>query len=403
MVHLKDRWLEPMIYERLKTWFWCGVMGELYGSAIENRFANDLEDFLTWLDDEKKVPRTVFDASFQPSRLETLRTRNSAAYKGLHALMLKYGAEDFFWKADVQEIYNMGESLDIHHLFPKKWCIDNNIHRNIYDSVVNKTSISYKANRKIGGDSPSSYLKKIQNDEQVGLSDFQMDEILETHLIEPGVFRNNDFTEFIHQRSIKLVEIIYKAMGKLDSMPDDIALFGYGSEEEKRKRLLKQLEAGESSLVEFKSSMRWDVKASMLDKKMEGIILKSIAAFNNGYGGTLMIGVKDQGEILGLEDDYKTLKEHNRDYFEIHLRNLINENFGKDFATTQLKISFPVIEDKEMCHIDIERGKTPKYLKFSVDNGPKQEKFYVRSGNSSQELNIIEASKYINDRFKQIS
>jgi hypothetical protein len=80
---------------------------------------------------------------------------------------------------------------------------------------------------------------------------------------------------------------------------------------------------------------------------------------------------------------------------------LINANFGKDFATSQLKITFPVIHDKEICHIDVKRGKTPKYLKLSVKNGPKQERFYVRSGNSSQELNIDEAAKYINDRFTQ--
>ncbi len=403
MVHLKDRWLEPMIYERLKTWFWCGVMGELYGSAIENRFANDIEDFLKWLNDEKQIPRTVFDASFHPNRLETLRTRNSAAYKGLHALLLKYGAEDFFWNANVQEIYNMGESLDIHHLFPKKWCIDQGISYKIYDSVVNKTPISYKANRKIGGDAPSKYLKKIQKDEQVGLSDFQMDVILESHLIDPGAFRNDDFTELIHQRSVKLVEIVYTAMGKLESMPDDVALFGYGSLEEKRKRLLNQLKAKESSLIEFKSTLRWNVKANMVDKKMEDVILKNIAAFNNVYGGTLMVGVNDDGEVIGLDEDYKTLKEPNKDHFELHLRNLINENFGKEFATSQLLITFPVLDDKEFCHIEIARGKTQKYLKISENNELKQESFFVRSGNTTQKLSIDEASRYINARFKQSS
>ena len=403
MVHLKDRWLEPMIYERLKTWFWCGVMGELYGSAIENRFANDIEDFLKWLNDEKQIPRTVFDASFHPNRLETLRTRNSAAYKGLHALLLKYGAEDFFWNANVQEIYTMGESLDIHHLFPKKWCIDQGISYKIYDSVVNKTSISYKANRKIGGDAPSKYLKKLQKDEQVGLTDFEMDAILETHLIDPGAFRNDDFSDFIHQRSVKLVEIIYTAMGKLASMPDEIALFGYGLDEEKKRRLIDQLKTDESDSIEFKSSMRWSMNANMVDKKMEEVILKTISAFNNGYGGTLFIGVNDQKQVIGLEHDYKTLKEANKDQFEVHLRNLINENFGKDFATTQVRIDFPIIEEKEICHIEVNRGKSPKYLAVCVPNGPRQEKFYVRSGNTTQDLNIDAAAKYINDRFKQLS
>jgi hypothetical protein len=231
MAHLGKRWLEPKIYKRLSEWFWCGVMGELYGGAIENRFANDLEDFLLWVDDDTKLPRTVFDASFHPSRLETLRTRNSAAYKGLHVLVLRNGAEDFFWKANVQELDNMGEALDIHHLFPKNWCEKNGISKKIYDSAVNKTPISYKANRKIGGEAPSQYLRRIQDDAQVGIDDANMDNILDTHLVDPGAFRSDDFVQFMHLRSIRLVELIYDAMGKQNSLPDEIALFDYGSQQ----------------------------------------------------------------------------------------------------------------------------------------------------------------------------
>jgi len=403
MVHLKERWLEPKINDRLSQWFWCGVMGELYGSAIENRFANDLEDFLLWVEDESKTPRTIFDASFHPSRLETLRTRNSAAYKGLHVLTLRNGAQDFFWKATIQELDNMGEALDIHHIFPKKWCANKGIHRNVYDSAVNKTPISYKANRKIGGDAPSAYLQKIQKEEQVGLTDLGMDDILETHLIDPGTMRTNDFTQFIHLRSMKLVELIYSAMGKSDSVPDDIALFGYGSEAQKQQTLLDKIKGGETTMVEFKSTMRWHIHANRADKEMEHEILKTIAAFNNRYGGTLMIGVHDSGEILGLHDDYKTFKEQNKDKFELHLRSIINENFGKDFAASQLSIEFPVIEGTEICVAEVKSGLEPKYLQVSSQNNQKTEHFYLRSGNQSPFLSIDEAAKYINRRFKGAS
>ena len=79
---LKERWLEPNIYEKLCQWFWCGVLGELYGGAVETRIANDLEELLAWIDDEAEAPRTIYEAAFQPSRLHTLRSRLSAAYKG---------------------------------------------------------------------------------------------------------------------------------------------------------------------------------------------------------------------------------------------------------------------------------------------------------------------------------
>ena len=400
MAHLGDRWLEPKVNQRLSEWFWCGVMGELYGSAIENRFANDIEDFFIWLEDETKKPRTIFDASFQPSRLETLRTRNSAAYKGLHVLTLRQKAKDFFWKADVQDLDHMGEPLDIHHIFPRKWCEKNGVAKNTCDSAVNKTPISYKANRKIGGSAPSQYLENLQQDKQVGLSDIEMDHILESHSIDPGSLRSDDFYGFLEKRSIALLEIIYKAMGKGDKPPHNLNLFGI-NDDDGYEAIEKKIAGGETSTVEFKSTMRWNVRANMQDKKMEEVILKSIAALSNCYGGTLFIGVRDDGEILGLDADYATLKEQNKDHFELHLRALLNESYGKEFTTSQIQVRFPEKDGQEFCVVDVKRGVEPIYTRMSQKdkNLPKVDKFYVRSGNSSQELSIDEAAKYVGTRF----
>jgi predicted HTH transcriptional regulator len=189
-------------------------------------------------------------------------------------------------------------------------------------------------------------------------------------------------------------------MGKAGSTPDEISIFGYGTEEQKNKSLLEKLTGLETEMLEFKSTMRWNIRADRQDKEMENIIMKSIAAFNNRYGGTLMIGVNDDGDVIGLEKDYQTFREKNKDHFELHLRNLINENFGKEFATSQISISFPIVDDKEFCQVDVKRGRVPKYLQVASKNGPKVEKFYVRSGNSSQELSIEDATKYINQRFR---
>ena len=405
MVHLEKRWLEPMIHQRLSQWFWCGVMGELYGSATENRFANDLEDMLAWIQDPGKLPRTVFDASFQPSRLETLRTRNSAAYKGLHVLTLRSGARDFFWKADIKELDQMGEALDIHHIFPIKWCEQNKIAKTIYDSAVNKAPLSAKANKKIGGAAPATYLATLQKEEQVQLSDTEMDHILETHFIDPGTLRSNDFHTFLKNRSIALLNVIYDAMGKGDAPPESLALFGQDHGHELAKQIDSKLDGGETTMVEFKSTMRWNIKAERVDKAMEEVILKSIAALSNNYGGTLFIGVReigDKADIIGLDLDYATFTEPNKDRFEIHFRNLVNAAYGKTFATSNIDVTFPVKDGKEFCMIDVKRGKEPLYtLSTPKDpNLPKTEKFYVRSGNTSQELSIDEAAKYIGERFK---
>ena len=159
------------------------------------------------------------------------------------------------------------------------------------------------------------------------------------------------------------------------------------------------IQSGEHSHLEFKSTLRWNLDKLTVDKKMEEVILKSISAFSNGDGGKLLIGVADDGEILGLEDDYNSLKEANKDYFEIHLRNLINNNFGKEFSVTGIHFKFPLIDEIELCEIDIQAGSKPIFLEVTDKNGIKQKKFYVRSGNSSQELAIDEVSSYIKIRF----
>lgn len=164
--------------------------------------------------------------------------------------------------------------------------------------------------------------------------------------------------------------------------------------------LKEVIESGEHGFLEFKSTLRWNLRESCQDKKMEEIILKSIAAFNNSEGGKLLIGVADNGEILGLQEDYYTLKEANKDHFELHLRNIVNNSYGKNFATTHMKVNFPVIEDVEICEIDIKSGVKPLYLEVSDKSGQKHKKFFVRSGNSSQDLDIAEATEYVNRRFE---
>ncbi len=110
---LQDRWREPRIYDRLSQWFWCGVLGELYGQSVETRIANDFEDLMHWFEldlagfkqeTSNWRPRTISEATFRESRLDTLRSRVSAAYKALNVLVLREGAEDFFWKETIEAL-----------------------------------------------------------------------------------------------------------------------------------------------------------------------------------------------------------------------------------------------------------------------------------------------------------
>ena len=111
------------------------------------------------------------------------------------------------------------------------------------------------------------------------------------------------------------------------------------------------------------------------------------------------MGVEDDLNIIGLENDYKTLRNGTKDEFELHLRNLINKAYGVEFATNNLEIEFPIIQEIEICVVNISSGIKPLYTEVSDKNGVKSKKFYVRSGNSSQEIDITEVSSYINHRF----
>lgn len=225
LTYIKDRWLEPQIQDKLSRWYWCGVFGELYGSANETRIALDLQEILNWVTGAPE-PTTIIDAGFQPSRLDTLRTRTSAAYRGLYVLLQQQGAKDFYWKARMIDIDRNDKWIDIHHIFPRKWCDEKGYSPRVYNSIINKTAISYRANRKIGGSAPSKYLVQIQEDRAVQLGTQPMDEILKTHLIDPAHLRQDDFEKFYEARKLSLLRLIEGAMGKTllqieEAVPED--------------------------------------------------------------------------------------------------------------------------------------------------------------------------------------
>lgn len=198
--------------EKLARWFWCGVFGELYSSSVETRFAKDLPEVVAWVRDGGPEPSTIAEASFAAERLYRLRTRNSAAYKGVSALLMREGGLDFLSGESVELNTFFEEKLDIHHIFPQKWCKDRNIERRTYNSIINKTPITGKTNRIIGGKAPSDYLGKLEG--QAGMPEERLDEILETHLIPPEYLREDDFEGFFKARADHLLSLIERAMGK---------------------------------------------------------------------------------------------------------------------------------------------------------------------------------------------
>ena len=197
---------------KLMHWFWCGVFGELYGAANETRYSLDLQQVVEWIENNGPEPKTIYGANFSPSRLNTLRTRNSAAYKGVYALLMDENTKDWLSASKIDFSTYFSESIDIHHIFPVAWCEKNAIHRNDYDCIINKTPLSGRTNRIVSGDAPSKYLIRLKN--HAGVPDTEFDTILKSHVVNPELMYKDDFPAFFADRKEQMLNRIEQAMGK---------------------------------------------------------------------------------------------------------------------------------------------------------------------------------------------
>ena len=163
--------------------------------------------------------------------------------------------------------------------------------------------------------------------------------------------------------------------------------------------ILTLIAQGESAQLEFKSTARWNLKEAKKDRTMEEVILKTVTAFLNTHGGTLLIGVADNGNILGLQPDYQTLQKKNRDGYEPWLTNdLLLKEMGKDLAP-YLAISFHIIDQQEICKITAQRAPEPVYVKIRDKAGQPEAGFFVRTGNSTSKLDTPSAIKYVKNHW----
>jgi len=152
---------------------------------------------------------------------------------------------------------------------------------------------------------------------------------------------------------------------------------------------------GENDTLEFKSSYRWDIEQERVNRNLESVILKTLSGFlNSSRGGTLLIGVADNGDLLGLEKDYQTLKRQDQDGFEQAIMTAIASHLGADLAQF-IKVLFHVSEDdKHICRLIVLASPRPVFLSHN-----KTPKFYLRTGGGTRDLNIQEAVEFISHRW----
>lgn len=286
---------------------------------------------------------------------------------------------------------NMGSKyqLELDHIFPysqlKKmgygW--GNRVKYALAQELTNRAILTKVANRTKSDKNAAEYLATVKA---------TFPKALELQCIpsDESLWQIESFERFLEERRKILAEHLNAFLKKITATEEaatPVSLEGMISE-------------GESDELEFKSTLRWDLKEGAVNKKLEEVILKTVSAFANSQGGVLLIGVDDDGSILGLEQDYLSLGGVDRDKFELHLRNLLNQQFGAGFVTGKVQIKFAEVEGKDVCQVTISPANEPVVLALKDKNGQSIEKFFVRSGNSSQEIPLHELNAYMKERFR---
>jgi len=360
----------------LEEFFWRISLSYRYSSSTESKLAQDIKRIDQILNGERpnyddiKVflnsPKDLIDTGF---------SAGSSYCKAVLCLLAFYEPKDFQNNGKVildNSWLKMANSRNYHHFFPKSYLKKRGIGNE--NSIVNITLVGADLNkRKIRAKAPSIYIQDFM-DENDGLP-----KSIKSHLIENiddfGI-HSDDYSVFLEKRSTA----IYKALKNRIDLKHN--------EKIEDVELKKLILIGENEKLEMKSTLRFDLRQNIVNKNLEFVIAKTVSAFLNSDGGTLIIGVDDDGNALGLDKDIETLSKKDIDGFELHLRNIIKKYLGSNFEK-YLKVTFPTIDEKTICKVKILKSGKPVFAAFEGKDG-----FYVRNGNSSIPKNREEQSEY---------
>lgn len=285
---------------------------------------------------------------------------------------------------------NMGKKyqLELDHIFPFSklkeagYDKDNRVKYALAQEFTNRALLTQVANRQKSAAFPETYLAEVKAHYPAALD-------LQCIPEEPDLWTIERYEDFLQVRRGRLASGINAYLSDLTETTSSTS----------PATIEDLIEEGESDQLEFKATLRTDMSTGNVNKALEDVIVKTVAAFANAQGGTLLIGVSDDGTVVGLGPDLRTLAEPDSDHFELHLRNLLNGRLNATFASSKVKVRFHDVEDHQVCQVDIQPATQPLVIEVRDKNGTPSEKLYVRSGNSSIELPVSEMSQYLKEHF----
>lgn len=348
----------------------------------ENGFTGYLENIIA-----SQLTEDYWKVSL-PQKLDS-----SSAYSpylfGYHASLNLLQAKPLFSSLTVSELLDPGVSgqkspIERHHLFPKAYLIKNG-YKGAYtiNQIANFAFLEWGDNVEISDTAPSTYFPERFN----GLSATDQTNAAFWHAL-PHKWYEMEYWEFIEERRTLISQVIKKGYEKLSSNHQSDELIHQGP------TIGELIQEMETLKVEFKETARVSKNSEIPETVINEGIIKSVAAFLNTEGGTVGIGISDDGDITGLQPDLE-YKNHDLDQFHNWLSTLLMNKIGEACVAQNVKIRFETSDDKVVCLIDVK-----KYNSAVFANTTKgKEVFYVRVGNTTRILEGSEMTNYINSHF----
>jgi hypothetical protein len=316
----------------------------------------------------------------KPNDLEG-RTAGHPLYLITYIISKTQGATDWFNGMPLTGKETGSYTINSHHIFPSSilyknsYDADNHLHRKIVNEIANRAFLTGDTNKSLSNTPPEEYLPSIEENYPGALSKQFIP-------MQPDLWKIDRYADFLEARRHLIATKINEYFNGLITEPIKV----------KEKSIKEIITLGESAVLEFKSTLQWDVVRNEKNKALRKAVLKSVAAFLNSDGGTLVIGVEDNGHIFGISKDLM-LTENSVDKFLNLVNMLICDNIGPEYAS-QVKTRLDSVDEGQVCIIDIEKSLIPAYL-----NTYNQKEFFVRMNNTTRSLDPEETVKYINQNF----
>ena len=370
-------------------WMFAALMWARYSGSTETKLDEDLRA----LKSKNPPDRLRQNIIAERGRIKVVaqdfvgRTVQGPLITLCYAAARAANAVDWFnGLALYNKLVGKSNNLVYHHIFPqailyKKGGYDSSNQHDIIrvNEIANIAFLTEAANLKIGASDPAKYLPEVQAKYPGALAHQAIPE-------NPSLRQIDRYEDFLAERRQRLANAINDFMDQLlaEEQPKAFAIADY-------------IAAGESETVEFKGSLRWDYRQNAVNKALEKSVARTIAAFMNRKGGTLVVGVSDKGNVFGLEDDFETLGRKDRDGWEQALRNVLNTFLTKDITAT-VGVAFSEIDGKTVAVVHAHAALKPVYLE-----GEQGAEFHMRSGNTTQELDVKQAHEYIKQHFPTVA